>query len=615
MRPEPLRLTRVNQRWKRLPYHHTMPIQNLAVAAIFEEIADRLAIQGGNVFRVRAYANAARTVQALGRDVKQMCESGENLDELPGIGADLAGKIREIVDTGKCAVLEQLRREMPAAVTELLKVPGLGPKRVSVLWHELEVETPQQVLRAARAGRIRALPGFGEKMERQIEAALASQLSKDQRMKLATAAQYAEALVKHLERAPGVDRVVVAGSFRRMRETVGDLDVLVTAREANAAVERFVSYGEVGEITAQGETRASVRLKGGLQVDLRVVPIESFGSALAYFTGSKAHSIALRRLAQERKLKLNEYGVFRGTKRLAGDTEESVYRAVGLPLIPPELREDRGEIEAARAGQLPRLVEYADLKGDLHAHTTATDGRSTLEQMVAAARALGFAYLAITEHSRRQTVSHGLDPGRLRQQVDTIDRLNMRTTGIRVLKGIEVDILEDGTLDLPDSAFAGLDLVVAAVHSKFNLSRARQTERILRALDQPRVTLLAHPSGRLIGEREPFEVDMLKIVRKAKARRVCLELNAHPERLDLTDTNCHMAKDEGVMVAINSDAHHTGEFANLRYGIGQARRGWLGREDVLNTRPLRDLLPLLERTEGGTVRPRAAAVHATSRAA
>jgi DNA polymerase (family 10) len=580
-----------------------MSVQNLAVSAVFEEIADRLAIQGANAFRIRAYSDAARMLQGLAPDVKQMLERGDDLTELPGIGPDLAAKIAEIVRTGKCALLGRLRREMPAAITDLLRVPGLGPKRVGTLWHKLDVKTPQQVLRAAREGRIQALAGFGEKIERQIEAAVAAQLSKKQRMKLAMAAQYADALVTHLEGAPGVDRVVAAGSFRRMRETVGDLDLLVTARKSNATVERFVAYAEVEKVTAQGETRASVRLKPGLQVDLRVVSAESFGAALVYFTGSKAHNIALRRIAQGRGLKINEYGVFKGEKRIAGETEASVYRAIGLPLIPPELREDHGEIEAARADRLPRLVELKDLRGDLHAHTQATDGRNTLEDMAAAAQALGFEYLAITEHSRRQTMVHGLDPERLRKQIDVIESLNANGRGIRVLKGIEVDILDDGALDLPDSVLEELDLVVAAVHSNFGLSRARQTERILRALDNPCVTLLAHPSGRLIGEREPYDVDMLKIVRKAKAKGVHLELNAHPERLDLTDAHCRMAKDEGVLVAIDSDAHGTAEFANLRYGIGQARRGWLARRDVLNARPLKELLPLLERD--GTGRPKA----------
>ena len=587
-----------------------MSVQNLAVAAIFEEIADRLAVQGANVFRVRAYSNAARLLQGLGTDVKQMLDRGEDLRALPGIGTDLAGKIREIVDTGRCAVLERLRREMPVAVTELLAVPGLGPKRVGTLWHELDVHTPEQVLRAARDGRIRELPGFGERMERQIEAAVAARLSKAQRMKLATAAQHAEAVRKHLERAQGVDQVAVAGSFRRMRETVGDLDLVVSARRASVVMDRLVTYHDVREVLARGETRSSVRLHCGLQVDLRVVAGESFGAAMVYFTGSKAHNIALRRIAQERGLKLNEYGVFDGRKRIAGETEASVYRAVGLPEIPPELREDRGEIEAARAGRLPRLVTVADLKGDLHAHTTATDGRNSLQDMAAAAQALGFEYLAITEHSRRQAMAHGLDPARLRRQADVIDQMNAGSPGIRLLKGIEVDILDDGNLDLPDGVLRELDLVLAAIHTQFNLSRAQQTERILRALDNPLVTLLAHPSGRLIGAREPYDVDMLKIVRKAKQKHVYLELNAQSDRLDLTDANCRMAKDEGVLVAVNSDAHDTGGFANLHYGVGQARRGWLGRRDVLNTRSLAELLPLLRRDGSGAPAHRVAAMEA-----
>ena len=572
-----------------------MSEQNLAAAAIFEEIADRLAILGENAFRVRAYDNAARMLQGLGPDLKQKLERDQDLTELPGIGADLAAKIREIVETGTCGLLEDLRRKMPAAVTELLKVPGLGPKRVALLWRDLDVQTPEQVLRAARDGRIRTLPSFGEKMERQIEAAVAARSQVVTRMKPAIAAQYADALVRDLERAKGVDRVAVAGSFRRMQETVGDLDLLVAARKANVAMERFVAHPEVADVLAQGETRSSVRLKCGLQVDLRVVPAESFGAALVYFTGSKAHSIALRRIAQQRGFKINEYGVFNEEERIAGDTEASVYRAVGLPEIPPELREDRGEIDAARAGQLPRLIEAGELKGDLHLHTAAADGRNSLEEMVAAARMLGLEYVAVAEHSRRASMAHGLDAARLRQQRDAIDRINAKSNGIRVLKGVEVDILEDGSIDLPDSVLAKLDLVVAAVHSRFDLSRARQTERILRALDNPHVTLLAQPNERLIGERESFDVDMLRIVRKAKLRRVHLELSAHPDRVDLVDKHCRMARDEGVLLAIASDAHDTGEFTHLRYGVGQARRAWLGRDDVLNARALRELLPLLER--------------------
>lgn len=574
-----------------------MPVQNLAIAGILEEIADRLAIQGANPFRIRAYRNAARMLQELRDDVKLKIARGDDLTELPGIGPDLAGKISEIALTGNSALLESLRRAMPPAVTELLKVPGLGPKRVAALWHDLDVQTPEQVLRAARDGRIRELTGFGEKTERNIEHAVAAHLSKEHRTKLAVAAQYADALVSYLQGLSGVERVVVAGSLRRMRETVGDIDLLVGTRGSTRAAERFIGHPEVAEVIAQGETRASVRLRSGLQVDLRIVPAEVLGAALVYFTGSKAHNIALRRLAQERGLKISEYGVFKGDRRIAGDSEESVYRAVGLPFIAPELREDQGEIEAARTGRLPQLVEYSDLKGDLHTHTKATDGRNTLEEMVAAAQSLGFEYLANTEHSRRQAMSHGLDADRLLRQVDAIDRLNGKLDRIRVLKGIEVDILDDGTLDLPDTLLAKLDLVVAAIHSRFNLSRAQQTRRLLRALDNPYVTILAHPSGRLIGEREAYDVDMLQIIRKAKAKKIYLEVNAHPERLDLIDTHCRMARDEGVLLAINSDAHGTPEFADLRFGVGQARRGWVTCGDVLNTRSLDELLPLLRRPQ------------------
>jgi DNA polymerase (family 10) len=524
-----------------------------------------------------------------------MLARGESLEGRPGIGADLAGKIAEIATRGSSPLLDRLRHEMPAAITDLLRVPGLGPKRVRALWHELDVQTPEQVLRAARDGRIRGLHGFGERLERSIESAVAAHLTKEQRLALAVAALYAESLVDHLKGAPGVGRVVVAGSFRRMRETVGDLDILATGAPGAAIVERFTRHPEVAEVLSRGTTRAGVRLRGGLQVDLRVVSEESFGAALAYFTGSRAHNIALRRLAQERGLKINEYGVFRGGKRIAGDTEESVYGAVGLPWITPELREDRGELEAAREGKLPVLVEPGDLVGDLHVHTDATDGRDTLEAMASAAKAHGLRYIAITEHSRRQAMSHGLDPARLARQGAAIDRLNAGLAGFRVLKGIEVDILEDGRLDLPDDALASLDVVIAAVHGQFGLSRARQTDRILRALDDPHVRVLAHPTGRLIGEREPYDVDMEAVVRKARERNVALEVNAHPERLDLIDTHCRLCRDQGVPVAIDSDAHAVADFAFLRYGVGQARRGWLRRDDVLNTRPLPEILAFLRR--------------------
>ena len=570
-----------------------MPVHNADIAAAFNEFADLLEIQQANPFRIRAYRNAARLVGDLGRDVRAMLGRGEDLTELPGIGEDLAGKMREIVASGSCAALERLRAELPPAITELLHVPGLGPKRVRMLWHELEVQTLEQLARAARDGRIRELPGFGERTEANILQAVEAHLSKSRRVKLATAAQYAESLIAWLAGAKGVIRVELAGSLRRCRETVGDLDILAVAQSRSDIMARFVAYDEVAEVLSQGTTRASVVLRAGIQVDLRVVEEAAYGAALCYFTGSKAHNIAIRRLAREAGLKLNEYGVFRGRERIAGASEESVYAAVGLPWIAPELREDRGEIAAARAGRLPQLVELGDLRGDLHAHTKASDGHHTLEEMARAAKAHGLSYLAITEHSRRLAMAHGLDPPRLAAQCEAIDRLNASLQDMVLLKGIEVDILEDGSLDLPDAALAGLDLVVGAVHSRFDLPRVKQTERILRAMDHPYFTLLAHPTGRVIESRAPYDVDMLRLIRHARNRGCYLELNAYPERLDLLDSHCLMAKQEGVLVAVNSDAHSREDFANLRFGIGQARRGWLAAGDVLNTRPLLELRRLL----------------------
>ncbi len=573
-----------------------MPVHNADIAAIFDEIADLLEIQGENPFRIRAYRNAAREMQSLGVPASGMIAQGEDLTELPGIGDDLAAKISEIVATGKCKALEKLRAKFPPTITTLLKLPGLGPKRVKMLYDKLKVESVAALKEAARAGRIRELPGFGEKTEAAILEALARHAEEAPRFKLAVAAQYAEPLVAYLGKSRNVKQVKIAGSYRRFGETVGDLDILATTSGTSDVMERFVRYDEVREVMAHGETRATVRLKCGLQVDLRVVPQESFGAALQYFTGSKAHNIEIRRLGQRKKLKINEYGVFRGTRAVCGETEESVYAAVGLPWIAPELRENRGEIEAARKGKLPRLVELGDLRGDLHAHTKATDGHHTLKEMAEAARARGFEYLAITEHSRRLTIAHGLDVHGLRKQMEEIDRLNEKLSGITLLKGIEVDILEDGNLDLPDEVLGECDLVVGAVHSKFTLSRVRQTARILKAMERPHFTILAHPTGRLLGSREAYDVDMLKIIRAARARGCFLELNAHPERLDLLDIHCQMARDEGVLVAISSDAHGIRDFDNLLYGVGQARRGWLEKKDVLNTRSLKLLGPLLRRT-------------------
>jgi len=573
-----------------------MPVHNTDIADIFNEIADLLEIENANPFRIRAYRNAARNLQGMGQEISAYLQQQKELTDLPGIGKDLAAKIREILDTGRCQALEKLRKATPAGLTDLLHIPGLGPKRVHALYHELDIHTPEQLLRAAKDGRIHELPGFGVKTEQALIADIEAHVRQKCRIKLITAAQYAEPLVTYLRKVPGVDQVIVAGSYRRRKETVGDLDILVSADKSNKVMEAFVNYDDVRDVQSRGTTRSTVILGNGLQVDLRVVGKASFGAALYYFTGSKAHNIAVRRRAQQRRLKINEYGVFRGDRQIAGATEDSVFEAIGLPYIPPELRENSGEIEAAEQHRLPRLVELRELRGDLHAHSKATDGHNSIREMALAAREFGLEYLAITEHSRRLTVAHGLNEQRLLRQIDEIDRLNEELQGITLLKGIELDILEDGQLDLQDRVLGKLDLVVGAVHSKFHLSRSKQTERILHAMDHPHFSILAHPTGRLLETRDAYDVDMQRIIRHARQRGCYLELNAQPDRLDLLETYCHMAKDEGVLISIDSDAHSVNDFRNLEYGVGQARRGWLEKGDVLNTRPLAKIRELLKKT-------------------
>ncbi len=574
-------------------------MNNTDVARIFDEIADLLELQGANRFRIRAYRNAARmlgTMGTLGRSVAAMVERHENLDSLPGIGPDLAGKIGEIVTTGSCALLERLRADVPAGLGTMLRLPNLGPKRVRALHDELGVRTIEQLHAAAQAGRVQTVHGFGPRLQQQILAATQTQLPNIARIRLDAAEAAAQPLLARLRGLRGVVRAEVAGSLRRRKDSIGDLDLLVQSARGKQVVDAFVHHDDVREVLAAGATRASVKLKGGVQVDLRIVPSASFGAAWLYFTGSKAHNIALRRLAQQRGLKLNEYGVFRGSEKVAGRDEADVYAAVGLPPIAPELREDRGEIEAARLGRLPVLIELADLRGDLHVHTRDSDGVDDLDTLVAAARAHGLSYLAVADHSQRLALAHGLGTTRLARQIERIERLNEHLAGFTVLKGIEVDILEDGRLDLPDSILQRLDLVVAAVHQRFDLPRERQTERLLRAMDHRHFTILAHPTGRLIGERAAYAVDLPRLIRHARQRGCFIELNAHPSRLDLDDNGCMAAKAEGLLISINADAHSAAELDHLRFGIGQARRAWLQATDVLNARPLEALRPLLART-------------------
>ena len=574
-------------------------IRNDQIADTFDEIADLLELQQANPFRVRAYRNAARTLRGLRREVADILAAGGKLTDLPGIGVDLAGKISDLVETGGTELLYRLRRELPAGLVDLLKLPGVGPKRAKALYDKLGVKSVPALHKAAEAGKLAELAGFGTKRQAAILAATESLSSRPARLLRWRAKPVVEEMLRHLKAAPGVEQVSVAGSYRRAREDVGDVDFIATAEAGTPVIEHFAGHEDVVQVLAKGPTRATVVLRGGLQVDLRVVSGKSYGAALVYFTGSKAHNIAIRRIGQQRGLKINEYGVFRGDRRIAGEDEDSVYRALHLPSIAPELREDRGEIEAALAGKLPKLVDRRDLKGDLHCHTSASDGRNTLEEMVEAARHVGYAYLAITDHSRRLTIAHGLDSRRLLRQGEKIDALNAKLKNFRILKGVEVDILEDGRLDLPDQALARLDLVVGAIHSYFGLSTEKQTARLLRALDQKYFTILAHPTSRLLGQRDGCQFDMERVIEAAKQRGCFLEMNAQPERLDLNDIFCKAARDAGVLVSIDSDAHSTSELDFLTYGVGQARRGWLRRQDVLNSRSTPELLPFLKRTMGG----------------
>jgi DNA polymerase (family 10) len=571
-----------------------MLVHNADVATVFNQIADLLEIKGDNPFRIRAYRNAARTLNALASSVQTMVAEKRDLTVLPGIGIDLAGKIVEVVTTGTCALREQLHRLLPPSIHELLTVPGLGPKRVKTLYQQRNIQTLDQLYSSALNGQIRNVPGFGIRTEQRILEVIRTQRSKKKRYRLDLAEAVASSLLKYLRESADVKKVEIAGSTRRRQETVGDLDILISSSRPGMVVQRFVKFEEVAQILAQGITRASVVLRQGMQVDLRVVSNVSFGAALHYFTGSKAHSIAVRTLAQKQGLKMNEYGVFSDTRRIAAATEVAVFQAVGLPYIEPELRENRGEIAAGQAGKLPQLIHLKDLAGDLHSHTKASDGQNSLREMAIEAEKRGLSYLAITDHSSSLTVAHGLNAEGLTRQMDEIDQLNTELR-IRLLKGCEVEINEDGTLDLPDSVLGRLDIVVGAVHSKFGLSRERQTKRILRAMDHRCFTVLAHPSGRLILEREPYDVDMQQIILHARQRGCFLELNAQPGRLDLTDTYCMLAKNEGVLISVNSDAHSIFDFDDLRFGIGQARRGWLEKKDVLNTLPIGQLLQLKKR--------------------
>jgi DNA polymerase (family 10) len=584
-------------------------VENLEIAAVLAELADLLEIQGANPFRIRAYRQAVQTISGFGRPLSDMVAEGEDLTEIPTIGKDIAAAIEELVETRRLRRLVELGEEIPRSLAELIRIEGLGPRKVRRIWDELGVTTVEGLEEAVKDGRLAELEGFGVRSADKLLRAIQEHRKRKGRILLSEADVLVLPLVRHMQKAPGVKRVDVAGSYRRRQETIGDIDLLVLCDgEREPVMSHFLDYEGVGNVEMAGDTRGSVVLDSGLSVDLRILGSRSYGAALHYFTGSKEHNVAIRTLGVKRGLRISEYGVFRvpedadpeqagveDGERVGGRTEEEVFAAVGLPWIPPVLRANRGEIEAARDGELPDLVELDHICGDLHVHSTWTDGRATIEEMARACKARGYEYMAITDHTQALAMSDGLTPERARAQWKEVDEVNGRLRGFRILKGLEVDILRDGTLDMPDDVLEELDLVVVAVHSLMDMSRKAMTERVVKALHNRHVDIFAHPTGRKLNRREPYDVDLEMVLRAARELDVAVELNASPRRLDLNDVNARRARDLGVTLSINTDAHVPEHLDSMRYGVDQARRGWLEPGDVLNTRPLSELLVWLDR--------------------
>jgi DNA polymerase (family 10) len=571
-------------------------MENARLARVFRDLAAYLEMDGVQ-FKPRAYEKAAQAIEAHDRPLADVYRErgAKGLRDVPGIGASMAQKLEELLTTGRCTVHEEYRSRLPVDVAGLTALEGIGPKAVRTLFETLGIRSVDDLAAAARGGKIRSLSSFGERSEQNILRALSGAAGSSGRQLLAAALPVVDDLARRLAAVPGVTQLVVAGSIRRRRETIGDADLLGVARRPDALMDAFVGLPEVERVLGRGSTRSSVRLRSGFQIDLRVVPSQSLGAALLYFTGSKGHNVALRQLAIQQGLKLNEYGLFRETRRIAGRTEEEVYERLGLPFVPPELREDQGEIRAALDGRLPRLIEHGTLRGDLQTQTDWTDGADSLEAMARAARDLGMEYVAITDHTVSLAMTGGSDAAKLRRQTAEIARLNARLDGIRILAGAEVNIMRDGTLDIDDDTLATLDVVGVAVHSHFRLSRAEQTARIVRAMRNPHADILFHPTGRILQKREPYDADLDAVIATARETGTVLELDAYPERLDLRDEHLHRAVAAGIKLVIDSDAHSVRHLVyGERFGIDQARRGWVTAADVLNTRPLPDFLAALK---------------------
>ena len=593
-------------------------MENIEISSTLEEVADLLEIQGANPFRVRAYRTAVRTVEDHGEPFRKLVAEERSLTELPGIGKEMASHIKELVQTGKLGILEDLRGQVPRSLVELTRLPGVGPKKARRLWKELQIDTVDKLEKAILEGKVAALAGFGEKSEQKILHGIREYRRHLGRFKLSDADQYVIPLLEYMAEAPGIERLQTAGSYRRRKETIGDIDLLVVAKNPEPVMRRFTHYPKVEKVLLAGDTRGTVQLTFGLQVDLRIVPPKSYGAALVYFTGSKEHNIKLRQRALDRNLRVSEYGVFRvreeeekGTEvveqetaarrdpwegqLVAGREEKEVYATVGLPWIPPELRDDRGEIEAAARGVLPDLVQIEDIRGDLQMHSTWSDGKNSIQEMLLGCARKGYEYLAMSDHSKALAMTGGLDAERLRSQWKEIEEVVAQHHEIKLLRSLEVDILADGRLDLEDEMLARLDIVIVSVHSRFDLPLAQQTKRILTAIQHPEVNILAHPTARLINRRGPIAIDLDEVLRCAAEYQVAVELNAHPDRLDLKDTHLMLAKKLGVRIVISTDAHRVQDLDLMRYGVEQARRAWLEKKDILNTLPVEKLLKAFEK--------------------
>ncbi len=568
-------------------------IDNKTIASILYETADLMEINGDDAFRVRSYRNAAQAIESLDQPVWGLIPEPKKLLEIPGIGKGMSAHLRDLYDHGRIEVHAKLLEKYRPSMLELLKIQGLGPKTIALLWSAYQVADLAGVEKLAREGRLRELPRLGEKQEQKILKAIETYRSIAGRFCLDDADAIAHKLGDHLADLPGVDKITPAGSLRRGRETVGDLDVLVTGkcclheRQRNQVIEQIVRFPSILEVIARGENKVSFKLRSGMQVDVRLLPPDSFGAALQYFTGSKSHNVALRQRALKLGYTLNEYGLamLKTEKRVAGRTEDEIYAKLGMDCIPPELRENCGEIEAAVEHRLPRLIEQGDLQGDVHMHTVETDGKCSIEEMAEAARARGYKYMAITDHSKNLAMANGLDDRRALEHIRRIRQAGEKLGGIRVFAGIEVDILADGSLDLSDSVLAEMDVVIASVHSAFNQDPEQMTARLLKAVENRNVSIIGHPTGRILLRRDAYQFDMEAVLAAAASNHVAMELNAYPDRLDLCDRHLRMAKERGVKVVINTDAHHTSHLEKIKYGVLQARRAWLRKEDVLNTLP------------------------------